>query len=188
VLGTRQRGWIARHLLGSVSAAVVRHAPCAVLIVRGHPRAFDRLVVGVDGSRHARRAVELVRRLPRKTAGTITLVGAMEPFRTPSVPFMPSEGRTALARATGRLNTEAETRVRVELRRHERALRRAGWKARAVLARGVPVQALLSMAARARARLLVVGARGAGGIERLLLGSVAEGVLDRAPISVLIVR
>jgi nucleotide-binding universal stress UspA family protein len=36
--------------------------------------------------------------------------------------------------------------------------------------------------------LLVVGARGAGGIERLLLGNVAEGVLDRAPISVLIVR
>jgi nucleotide-binding universal stress UspA family protein len=188
VLGSRHRGWIARHLLGSVSAAVVRHAPCAVLVVRGRPRAFDRIVVGVDGSRHARRAVELVRRLPKKSARAVTLVGAVESIRMPSAPFLPSEGRAVLARETARFNLDAEQRVRAELRRHQRTLRRAGWNARAVLVRGVPVQAFLSMAARSRARLLVVGARGAGGIERLLLGSVAESVLDRAPISVLIVR
>ncbi|PYM65623.1 MAG: hypothetical protein DMD79_04410 [Candidatus Rokuibacteriota bacterium] len=38
------------------------------------------------------------------------------------------------------------------------------------------------------ADLVVVGARGIGGIERLLLGSVAEGVLTRSPVSVLVVR
>jgi len=186
VLGSRGRGWIARHLLGSVSAAVVRHAPCAVLIIRGRPRAFDRIVIGVDGSRHARRAVEFVRRLPR--AGAITLVSVVEPIRMPAVPFMPPEGRLTLAREAARLNADTERRVRAELLRYRKALRRAGWKTRAVIVRGRPVQGLLSTAARARAHLLVVGARGVGGIERLLLGSVAEGVLDRAPTSVLIVR
>jgi nucleotide-binding universal stress UspA family protein len=33
-----------------------------------------------------------------------------------------------------------------------------------------------------------VGARGVSGVERLLLGSVAEGALHRSPISVLVVR
>jgi hypothetical protein len=32
--------------------------------------------------------------------------------------------------------------------------------------------------------LLCVGARGVGGVERLVLGSVAEGALDRSPVAV----
>jgi nucleotide-binding universal stress UspA family protein len=42
--------------------------------------------------------------------------------------------------------------------------------------------------AEARPDLLVLGARGTSGIGRLLLGSVAEGALDQAPVSVLIGR
>jgi nucleotide-binding universal stress UspA family protein len=38
------------------------------------------------------------------------------------------------------------------------------------------------------ADLLVLGARGVGGVTRLLLGSVAEGALGRAPVSVLVVK
>jgi nucleotide-binding universal stress UspA family protein len=34
----------------------------------------------------------------------------------------------------------------------------------------------------------VLGARGFRGVERLLLGSVADGALRRAPVSVLVVR
>jgi nucleotide-binding universal stress UspA family protein len=36
--------------------------------------------------------------------------------------------------------------------------------------------------------VLVIGARGTGGVARLLLGSVAEGVMTRATMSVLVVR
>jgi nucleotide-binding universal stress UspA family protein len=36
--------------------------------------------------------------------------------------------------------------------------------------------------------VLVVASRGAIGVARLLLGSVAEGVMSRAPMSVLVVR
>jgi nucleotide-binding universal stress UspA family protein len=42
--------------------------------------------------------------------------------------------------------------------------------------------------AESDADLLVLGARGVGGLERLLLGSVAEGALDHARVSVLIAR
>jgi nucleotide-binding universal stress UspA family protein len=39
----------------------------------------------------------------------------------------------------------------------------------------------------ATADVLVVGARGHNAVERLLLGSVAQGALDRAPMPVLVV-
>ena len=54
--------------------------------------------------------------------------------------------------------------------------------------RGVPLDELIADVAAFHADLVVVGARGIGGIERLLLGSVAEGVLTRSPVSVLVVR
>jgi len=51
-----------------------------------------------------------------------------------------------------------------------------------------PLVGLLDAAKAAQADVLVIGARGTGGVSRLLLGSVAEGALARAPISVLVVR
>jgi nucleotide-binding universal stress UspA family protein len=53
---------------------------------------------------------------------------------------------------------------------------------------GVPLAEVLREAAASRADLLVVGARGTGGLARLLLGSVAEGALDRSPVPVLLVK
>jgi nucleotide-binding universal stress UspA family protein len=53
--------------------------------------------------------------------------------------------------------------------------------------RGAPLPELLAAVATARADVLVVGARGASGVERLLLGSVAEGALARARLPVLVV-
>jgi nucleotide-binding universal stress UspA family protein len=42
--------------------------------------------------------------------------------------------------------------------------------------------------AATRAQLLVVGARGTSGVRHLLLGSVAEGALNRCPVAVLVAR
>jgi len=47
---------------------------------------------------------------------------------------------------------------------------------------------ITSAAKSAEADLIVVGARGLGGFERLLLGSVSENVLRSAPCPVLIVK
>jgi nucleotide-binding universal stress UspA family protein len=47
---------------------------------------------------------------------------------------------------------------------------------------------LLASAANARAHGVAVGPRGASGVRQLLLGSVADGVLNRCPLTVLVVR
>ena len=47
---------------------------------------------------------------------------------------------------------------------------------------------LLATVAETKAHVLVVGARGARGFSRVLLGSVAEGSLNHSPVPVLVVR
>jgi len=47
---------------------------------------------------------------------------------------------------------------------------------------------LLEAITRTSADVVVLGARAAGGVERALLGSVADGALNRSPVPVLVVR
>jgi mono/diheme cytochrome c family protein len=56
-----------------------------------------------------------------------------------------------------------------------------------VVTAGAPLRELLRRVAKCRAGLLVVGARGASGRDRVLLGSVANGALNRGPVPVIIV-
>jgi nucleotide-binding universal stress UspA family protein len=57
-----------------------------------------------------------------------------------------------------------------------------------VITLGAPLHDLLATAESTHADLVVIGARGVSGVRRLLLGSVAEGFLNRWPKSALVVR
>ncbi len=65
---------------------------------------------------------------------------------------------------------------------------RSGWGVRSAIRWGIPLDELLTAVGDADAHVLVVGARGTGGVARMFLGSVAEGVLSRARVPVLVVR
>ena len=56
------------------------------------------------------------------------------------------------------------------------------------LPEGHPAEVLTAAAAQPGTGLVVMGARGVGGVKRLLLGSVSENVLRAAPCPVLIVK
>jgi len=144
------------------------------------------VVVGLDGSRHAKRAIaHLVR---WSGGGRITVARVIEPGKLPSLALLPPGVRAtveSLARA------ELGARLRRARREADAAalrLRHAGWRARAVVRVGAPLPELLRTVREARAGLLALGARGTGGVSKLLLGSVADGALKRAPVPVLIVR
>jgi nucleotide-binding universal stress UspA family protein len=192
VLGSRGYGPIRRVLLGSVSRGVVRDARCPVLVVKGAERPGRRLVLGLDGSAHAQRAVEFLARLPAPYGGRITAVRVVEPARVPSMALVPSSVRATIRAQAGSLTARAVAEARRDVETVAERLVRARsaqtrWRVRPVVRQGVPLDELLR-AVRARADCLVLGARGIGGVERLLLGSVAEGALGRAPVSVLVVR
>ena len=185
VVGWRGHGAIRRMLMGSVSRGVVRGATSTVLVVRG-ARRVRRIVVGLDGSPMAKRALSFIRGLVAPPDGRVILVTAVELMTVPSHGFV--SAARSVAREVKRTNTKRGRMAARELRRAAAELERGGWKTRTVVTSGEPLRDLLGAVASARAQLLVVGARGTSGIRHLLLGSVAEGALNRSSVPVLIAR
>jgi nucleotide-binding universal stress UspA family protein len=188
VVGSRGHGLLGRLFLGSVSRAVVRGARCPVLVIKGRRPAGQHVVLGLDGSPHARRAVELLARLAPKAGAQVTVVRVVEPIRLPSLGPAPAAVRSAVQAQADARTAEVVAAARREVEAAARRLGRAGWRTRALVPVGAPLPELLHAVRGSRADLLAIGARGVGGVERLLLGSVAEGAVSRAPVSVLMVR
>jgi nucleotide-binding universal stress UspA family protein len=185
VVGWRGHGAVRRLLMGSVSRGVVRGAKCAVLVVRRSQRVRT-VVVGVDGSAAAKRALAFVGRLVPPRGGRVTLVSAVELLTPPSRGRVP--GAASIAREIRRQNTIRTRAATKALNRLAAELRRIGWRSRTMLLHGEPLRDLLNAVATSRAQLLAVGARGTSGARYLLLGSVAEGALNQSPVAVLIAR
>ena len=185
VVGWRGHGAVRRLLMGSVSRGVLRGSTCAVLVIR-HSQPVRRLVVGVDGSDTARRALAFVSRLVPPRGGRVTLVSAVELLTPPSRGRVP--GAASIAHEVKRQNTIRARAATKELNRAAAGLKRLGWQTRTRLVHGEPLRDLLTEVARSGAQLLVVGARGTSGVRHLLLGSVADGALNRSPVSVLVAR
>ena len=187
VVGWRGHGIVHRMFSGgSVSRAIVRSAPCAVLVVKGRPGEVRRLVLGVDGSAHARAAARFVAGLTPPGGGSVTLVAVVKPQQLPSLGLLPASGRAMIVRGARAEHDARVKAARRDLDRLAAIVQRGGWKVDAVVRAGAPVTELV--AAAGDADVVVVGARGVGGLEGLLIGSVADGVLRHSPTSVLIVR
>jgi nucleotide-binding universal stress UspA family protein len=132
--------------------------------------------------------VELVGSLAGPDGGAVTLVAVLEPRLPASVGLLPSSLRATISRELARLEAERTQDFQQELDRATRRLERAGWAVETQVRTGVPLAELLAATQASDTDALVLGARGVGGLERLLLGSVAEGALSRSPVSVLVVR
>jgi nucleotide-binding universal stress UspA family protein len=72
--------------------------------------------------------------------------------------------------------------------RAEQALKKAGFTVQTEVEEGDPKSKILDQAAHWKAELIVMGSHGRKGLDRFLMGSVAEGVVRHAPCSVQIVR
>ena len=188
VLGWRGHGAFRRLLLGSVSRGVVRYARCPVLVVRRRRRAVRAFVVGVDGSVNAARAALFLAALRPRRGERVTVVRVEEPMSLPSGALLPRGIRATLRRDVAGLNAERMARAKRDVGKVAARLARSGWAVRERVHAGAPLDALLATVSATRADVLVVGARGASGVSRLLLGSVAEGALSRSPVPVLVVR
>ena len=164
VLGARGHGMLARMTMGSVSRDVVRGARRSVLVVRGTPGPVRQVVIGVDGSNRARKAVELVAGLAPGRGARATVVQVLEPVRVPSLALLPAGVREALSREAAALHAR---RLQAAERQLDAAVSRLGkrWRADSVVRIGVPSYEVLRVAQERQADLVVVGARGTGGLE-----------------------
>jgi len=188
VLGWRGHGAFRRMLAGSVSRAVAARAPCPVLVSRTAQKDVRRLVLGLDGTANARRAVRLVERLAPPRGNRVLLVHVLTPAQVIGLGRVPAQTRAMVRGEVARLNAANRRKAEKRMQAAATALKRRGWHVTLVLRAGDPLETLLAVARDRRADALVVGASGKSGVERTLLGSVAAGALDLARIPVLIAR
>jgi nucleotide-binding universal stress UspA family protein len=140
--------------------------------------AFTHVLVAVDGSPAADAALLRAVALAGRIGANLTVLHVAEPARLPSS-FDPP--RTyALAESTARLHGE---RILADAR----ALA-GGVPLATEMHFGDPSEVICRRATELGADLVVVGSRGLGAIERVLLGSVSDAVIRCAPCSVLVVR
>ena len=188
VMGWRGHGPVRRLLAGSVSRGVVRAAPCAVLVVRRPIRQLRHVVIGVDGSENAERALKFLAALVPAHGARVTVFRAVDIMHAPAQGLAPAATRATVAAELNRINEGRRTASRKDLARAARTLSSAGWKVDQALTDGAPLRELLATVSSVGADLVVVGAKGVTGVRHLLLGSIAEGALDRSPVPVLVVR
>ena len=154
------------------------------------PGGIRTAILGTDGSPHARRAAAFLARLAPHPRGRAIVVSVVEPVRAPSMALMPAAVRSRLTAEMATLERERQRAARREPRRQRGHSRTpgGGWRVDTSVRTGVPLDELLKAANEAGADLIALGARGTSGLDRLLLGSVAEGALKRASVPVLLVR
>jgi nucleotide-binding universal stress UspA family protein len=152
VVGARGLGGFAGLLLGSVSQECVEHSPCPVVVLRGEPDPSDGpIVIGLDGSEGATRALDWAIDLAEATGAHIVAVHA--PILGANNAMMDA-ARQALEQWSAPIGART---VPHEMR----------------IEPGDARTALEQVADDTDASLLVVGTRGLGAVRGLLLGSVA---------------
>jgi nucleotide-binding universal stress UspA family protein len=191
VMTTHGRGGLSRVWLGSVADKLVRRLTVPVLLMRPSEDTkkpvtdivFRRILIPLDGSAKAEAALE-----PALALGTVgdaqyLLLRVVEP-RLPD--YLP-------VRDLREIKEDSLLGRDLEARRYLRRVMDRLWAKDAkvrtkVYVAGSPALEVLRQADAAGADLIAMATRGAGGVERLLLGSVADKVLSGADIPLLIIR
>jgi nucleotide-binding universal stress UspA family protein len=184
VVGSRGLGVAASALLGSVSATLVDHAACPVLVARG-PR-VSRILIATDGSQSSEA-------IPAVIAAWDVFRDAQIDVLSVAPPSSPGGGATILTEMLGsepqRLDASDDVdRHRVMATEMATRLTAAGWRAESLVRNGEPAHEIEAAAADLGADLIITGSRGLSGLQRLLMGSVAHHVLLHSRCSVLVMR
>jgi nucleotide-binding universal stress UspA family protein len=185
VLGARGLGGVERALLGSVSLGVAREARCAVMIVKGAATALQRVVVALDGSEHSRHVLGFISSLALAADTELVLVGVAERTHLPrSAPGLVADQLRAFI---AEIDEEEKARKQQILVDAEKTLNRRGRvQLRSVV--GNPSDEIVAAAKTTGAQLIVLGSRGIGRFQRLVLGSVSESVLLQSECTVMITK
>jgi nucleotide-binding universal stress UspA family protein len=183
VVGTQGRTGLEHVLLGSTAERVVKGAPCPVLTVRSTlapgPVAIERILLPLDFSDCSLDALEFGIQVARHFDASVTLLHVLEWawLRLHFTITELAEGESA------RKDTESC------LARYADLIRAQGLTVDTVIrGGGGATDFVIETAARQGTDLIVMGTHGRRGIQRALLGSVAEGILRQAPCPVITVK
>jgi nucleotide-binding universal stress UspA family protein len=187
-LSTHGRSGLGRWIYGSVADAVMRRANVPVLLVPpacrlNWPRdRTPRILVPLDGSLLAREALDPAAHLALTLGAELMLLRVIEPLVYAYVAT--SDMTPYIVRD---LEIEAVT-ARAELADVAAELRARGLVVHERVLHDEVAPTIAGIAQEDRVDLIVIASHGTGGVTRLLLGSVATGVVQRASVPILVVR
>ncbi|MEW6162283.1 MAG: universal stress protein [Nitrospirota bacterium] len=164
IIGTHGRTGLKRLMMGSVTAKVIGHAPCKVLVVPKDARVtFEKILIATDGSIYSELASREAISIAKRTDSSLIALSVAK--RDENLP--------AAKESVDMVRKVAE---------------KEGIKVEALTPKGLPFEAIVNIAKQKNAGLIVVGNHGRTGTERLLMGSVTERVIGHAKSAVLVVK
>jgi len=182
VMGTYGLRGIDRLMLGSVVEKVLRKAPCPVLVVRkpahdfvspavsGDPISLKRIVLGMDFSGHALRALNHALSVAREYNAELTLLHVIEH----------SSGSTDLQTVTAKATKQLRGAVSPQARKSSLV--------KFLVQIGKPYQQIVEVALEAQTDLVIMGVRGSNSLNSALFGSTTYRVIQLGPCPVLAVH
>jgi nucleotide-binding universal stress UspA family protein len=167
VMGRRGRRGLARMMLGHATAQVIGMAHCNVMVIPRAARVEGRhIVLATDGSRFA-------------DAATVTAVGMAT--------FCKARA-TVVSVASAGPGPDSRPEAELVVQRVVDHMRGEGIDAEGIVLEGRPDELIVAMAKERDADLIVTGSHGRTGLERILLGSTTERILNDTSCAVLVVK
>ncbi|MBI5869496.1 MAG: universal stress protein [Actinobacteria bacterium] len=162
IMGRRGRTGLARVAMGSVTARVIGHAPCDVLVVpRDGAVDYKKILVATDGSSHGEAAGAEAIKMALQTGGSLV----------------------ALSVASSDSKTEAAEMNVMKIKQMADA---EGITCDTLVATGKRYVQIVESAKDVKADLIAIGTHGDGVLSKLLMGSVTERVIGHATCAVLV--
>jgi len=143
---------------------------------------FKKIMVATDGSQTSIRTAEIAVDLARLSGGSIIAIYVVDIYRLAHLP-----GYAALPSLGGRLMELMQREGELAISEVGNMASDEGVPFDSIIAEGDPSQEIINRSHKAGADLLVLGRIGRSGLEKIMLGCVAEKVVRHSKIPVLIV-
>ncbi|HWQ20851.1 MAG TPA: universal stress protein [Methanotrichaceae archaeon] len=147
---------------------------------------FERIIIATDGSRYSEHAAEMGIGLAKLSGGKVIALFVADTGR-----YLPTIGDLGLSipdGVMGSIRDEVLRSGRTAVGRVEEMARNSGVPSESAVVEGYPAEEIIEAAKNRTADLIVMGSMGKTGLDRFLLGSVAEKVVKNSRTSVLIVH
>jgi nucleotide-binding universal stress UspA family protein len=177
--------WLRNHRNGQELTRTVRLARFQVRAYGRLVPTFTKILAATDFSDDSNYALGFAEELAHKFGAELTILHVDQPL----APVMVSELSPGLDfGAMSRIAEEQRMMALAELEKTSARLRETGLKSRGVLKVGAPFLEIIHSAQADNFDLIVLGTHGHTGLAHVLMGSVAERVVRKAPCPVLTVR
>ncbi len=146
---------------------------------------FEKILIATDGSKHSEKAAEMALEMARLTGGKVTALYVADVSNY----FAPVDMSYNIADETiGSMRSLVLKDGEAAVKRVEEMAKVAGVPFESKIIEGNPADDIMKFAEESKEDLIVMGGIGRTGLEKFLLGSVAEKVVRNSRVPVMVVR